>query len=261
MESSHALASVIEVIRTLIGPEGCPWDRKQTPQSLCDYVVEEAFELVEAIRDDEPLEACEEVGDVMFLLLFISELFAARGDFSLAEALSANAAKMIRRHPHVFADLEVSDQAELLANWERIKREEKSEDGGRARIFASLPAGLPPLLRAYRIHSKAARAGFTWETDTDAFGQVEAELAEFRRAEAARDAAAMQEEFGDLLFTLVEYGRRKGIKANEALDFANRKFLGRFEKLEDAARASGRDVAEMSLAELDELWQEAKGRG
>jgi ATP diphosphatase len=250
------------VIDRLIGPDGCPWDREQTPETLCDYVVEEAFELVEAIRSADAAEASEELGDVLFLLLFIARLYEDRGDFSLEDSVACNAAKMIRRHPHVFGDLEISGQDELLRNWERIKRGEKrDEDGGRKRVFESLPKGLPPLLRAYRIHSKAARAGFTWDEDAALEAQLADEWREWSEAAESGDMEAMAEEYGDYLFTLVELGRRRGIKANAALDLANRKFLERFEAMENLVRARGRDVADCSLGELNELWEQAKRRG
>ncbi len=260
-DDKNALAALRQVVQTLIGPGGCPWDQEQTPESLCDYVVEEAFELVEAIRAGDTAGAREELGDVMFLLLFIAELYERDGGFSLAQAMEDGAAKMVRRHPHVFSDTKVENLGELFANWERIKREEKgaaAEDGKAKGLFDSLPKGLPPLLRAYRIHAKAARNGFTWESDADAERQLEAEWREFQQALADGDEASRQDEFGDYLFTLVELGRRKGIKANAALDAANRKFLERFAVMEELAAAQGKSVPDMSLDELNALWEQAK---
>lgn len=256
-----SLRRVIEVIEALLGPEGCPWDKQQTPETLCDYVIEEGFELVEAIRGKNPQEAAEELGDLFFLLLFIAKLYAQRGEFTLQDALEANAAKMIRRHPHVFGDVNVADQNELLKNWERIKREEKQEDGELPRVFDSLPKGLPTLLRAYRIHSKAARVGFTWATDQDLERQLAAEWKEWENALATGDAGQREQEFGDYLFTLVEYGRRHSIKANAALDAANNKFLKRFQSMETLAREQGKDVAQLDLDALNELWDQAKKLG
>lgn len=258
-DTSPPFERLRSVIAALIGPDGCPWDREQTPLTLCDYVIEEAFELVEAIRSDDAEEACEELGDVLFLLLFIGTLYELDGAFTMEEAMRANAAKMIRRHPHVFDDLELASQEELLKNWERIKRGEKKDaDGGRKRVYDSLPKGLPPLLRAYRIHSKAARAGFTWESDEQLAGQLDSEWREWLDADASGDDEAREREFGDYLFTLVELGRRKGIKANAALDFANRKFLGRFNTMEELVRAEGRDIADCSMDELNALWDRVK---
>ncbi|WP_449242084.1 nucleoside triphosphate pyrophosphohydrolase [Desulfovibrio sp.] len=259
MSAEQSLARLLNVIDRLLGPDGCPCDREQTPESLCDYVIEESYELIEAIRADQPDDAREELGDVLFLLAFIAVLFERRGDFSLADVIENNAAKMIRRHPHVFADASFENQKELLQNWERIKREEKNGDDGKpARVFASLPKGLPPLLRAYRIQAKAARLGFTWEKDGQVEEQLRSEWEELREAQARGDKAAIEEEFGDYLFTLVEYGRRMGIKANAALDAANRKFLRRFERMEDLAEDAGQDVPSLDLAALNALWDRAK---
>ena len=169
---------------------------------------------------------------------------------------------MIRRHPHVFADTSVTCNEEILKNWERIKRDEKKKTAGDspAGVFDSLPKGLPPLLRAYRINSKAARAGFTWPADADVEKQLASEWAELQEAQAAGDKDRIEEEFGDYLFTLTEYGRRLGIKSNGALDFANRKFLRRFQAMEELARQNGvRNIAELSFEEQDALWNKVKG--
>ena len=258
---SLSLAKMQDVIDALLGPEGCPWDRKQTPLSLCDYIIEEAFELVSAIRAGDHAETAEELGDVLFLLLFETTLAARAGRFDLAEVVAANAAKMIRRHPHVFGDAKVADQEELLRNWERIKRGEKADkadSGKQPGAFDSLPKGLPPLLKAYRIHSKAARLDFTWATDADARAQFDAEWREYEQACASGSQERMEEEFGDALFTLIELGRRKGIKANAALDRANLKFLARYERLEALARERGLDLLAMPMEDKDRLWAEAK---
>lgn len=256
-----SLARIQEVIDALLGPGGCPWDQKQTPKSLCDYIIEESFELVSAIRADDADETCEELGDVLFLLLFEIALHERAGKFRLSDVVAMNAAKMIRRHPHVFGDTVVANQEELLRNWERIKRGEKAdkaENGEPAGAFASLPAGLPPLLKAYRIHAKAARLGFTWDTDSDARGQFDAEWREWEEACASGSQERMEEEFGDALFTLVELGRRRGVKANAALDAANLKFLSRYERMESLARERGLDLLEMGLDDKNRLWDEVK---
>ncbi|MBU1003888.1 MAG: nucleoside triphosphate pyrophosphohydrolase [Proteobacteria bacterium] len=263
----EALEELLEVIASLLGPGGCPWDQKQTPQTMTDYVIEEAFELVEAIRADAPefateatrSEVKEELGDVAFLLLFLATLYERQGSFDLSESLRYSTAKMIRRHPHVFGDLKLKDQEELLFNWEKIKRNENTEDDeAPKRVYGSLPKGLPPMLKAYRINSKAARAGFTWDTDQDQAGQLASEWAEWEEAKAAGDPAQMEEEFGDYLFTLIEYGRRHGIKANAALDQANNKFLARFNQMEDIVRGKGKDIPDLTLDELNRIWDAVK---
>ncbi len=259
MTADSALRDLQAVIDALLAPDGCPWDREQTPESLCEYVIEEAHELVEAIRHGSAADACEELGDVLFLLLFITRLYAAKGGFTLEEALKANAAKMIRRHPHVFSGKTFASLEEQLREWERIKRSEKSNaDGEKPGIFAGLPKGLPPLTKAYRIHSKAARAGFTWDSDQDVEQQVEAEWLEVLEALHGDDPAAWEHELGDMLFTLVELGRRKGVKANAALDAANHRFLARFTEMERMARSQGKDFADVPMDEKNALWEQAK---
>ncbi len=258
----EAVTALQNVIEKLIGPDGCPWDKEQTPQSLCDYLLEETFELVDAIRAGKIVDVREELGDVMFLMLFISRLYECRG-FSLADSINENAAKMIRRHPHVFDDASVSSVADVWANWERIKRSEKKvgEENAPQRpkgTFDSLPKGLPPLLKAYRLNSKAARIGFTWPDDAGVERQLDAEWQEFRDACASGDTQAQEREFGDILFTMVEFGRRKGLKANAALNMTNLKFLERFERMEALARERGLQFADLSFEAMDALWNEVK---
>lgn len=248
---------IIEVIDTLTGENGCPWDKEQTPQSLCDYLVEECFELVEAIRQNDPAETAEELGDVLFLLLFIGRYHDRQIPDFLQSALAGNVAKMIRRHPHVYGE-KAASVAEVVTNWEQIKKQEKKEKQKDPGVFASLPGSLPPLLRAYRINSKAARMGFTWATDREQEGKLAEEWQELQDVLAGDDAARKEEEFGDYLFSLVEYGRRRGIKANSALAVANTKFLQRFEAMEQLARERGLELDRLSLTEMDQLWDEIK---
>jgi len=258
-KKSSSLLTLQKVIDSLIAPDGCSWDREQTPASLCDYVLEEAHELVAAIRHGSDADVCEELGDVLFLLVFISTLYAGKGSFTIEQAIEVNAAKMIRRHPHVFANTVFETREEQLSEWERIKRsEKKDEDGMPGGIFDSLPQNLPPLLKAYRIHSKAARAEFTWDSDQDVEQQVEAEWLELIDTLASDNKAAQERELGDLIFTLVELGRRKGIKASAALDFACHRFLGRFAFMESSARGQGKDFTALSMDEKNTLWDTAK---
>jgi ATP diphosphatase len=252
-----SLARLRDVVATLLGPDGCPWDKEQTPQTLCDYLAEETFELIDAVRRNNASDTREELGDVLFLLLFIARL--SEREFSLDQVLDEAAAKMIRRHPHVFSNANCADREALLTTWEAIKKAEKAAKAERRTgVFSSLPDSLPPLLKAYRINAKAARANFTWDSDEDVELQVEAEWLEWLDAAATGNAAAMEHEFGDLLFTLVELGRRKGIKANAALHKTTLRFLGRFASMEEKAAASGRDFASLDMEEKNRLWDEAK---
>ncbi|MFV0421423.1 nucleoside triphosphate pyrophosphohydrolase [Oleidesulfovibrio sp.] len=253
------LQELTEVLESLIGPGGCPWDKEQTPESLCDYVLEEAFELVDAIRSGKAADVREELGDVMFLMAFIGRLYQDKAGFSLNDAMSDVAAKMIRRHPHVFDEVTFKNKEEQLKAWEAIKRSEKSDGEGRPKgIYDSLPAGLPPLLKAYRLHSKAARVGFTWPEDEDVLRQVESERQEWEEALESGSREQQEAEFGDYLFTLVELGRRKGIKANAAIGGANVRFLQRFEAMEALCRERGLDFPSLSFEEKDALWNEVK---
>ena len=255
------LGRLQSVINKLIAPDGCSWDREQTPLSLCDYVVEEAHELVDAIRHGNASEVCEELGDVLFLLVFIATLYAAKGGFTIKDAVEMNAAKMIRRHPHVFENTVFENRDDQLAAWERIKRDEKKDEEGRpASVYGSLPKNLPPLIKAYRIHSKAARAGFTWDTDQDVEQQVEAEWLELLEAFTGDDKNAQEHELGDLIFTLVELGRRKGLKASAALDFSTQRFLRRFQSMEAEAAAGGKDFTSLDMDVKNDLWEKAKSK-
>jgi len=194
------------------------------------------------------------MGDVLFLLCFLIRLFESEGSIEYSEIVGELAAKMIRRHPHVFETATNLDRAQIWSNWEKIKKSEKKSYS----ILGGIPKGLPPLLKAYRIHAKAARAGFTWRDPEAVLGQLREEWKEFEQAEAAGDKTAQKEEFGDYLFTLVEYGRRAGIKCEEALEAANAKFIRRFAKLEKKLARDGRELQGLTPSEMDALWRESK---
>lgn len=252
------LAALIE---RLTGPDGCPWDREQTPQTLASHLVEESHELAAAIRAGDSAETCEELGDMAFVLFFIAHMYARKGAFTLEQALDTVTAKMIRRHPHVFESKVFANLDEQLRAWESIKRAEHvSHDTTPQGIFDSLPRSLPALLKSYRIHSKAARVGFTWTDDVDVEQQVESEWLEWLDASASDDKEAQNRELGDILFTLVEMGRRKGIKANDALEYTNLRFLKRFAGMEALARERGLDFPALNLDAKDELWNEVKAQ-
>ncbi len=247
---------VIEVISQLLGPNGCPWDKKQTPDSLCEYLIEEVFELVEAIRNKKREEIEEELGDVFFLLFFISYLLETKEDISLATVFQKNSQKMKNRHPHVFGSKKISTEKELFKMWEDTKKKEKNHR--EKDPMDSVPSSLPPLLRAYRIHAKAAQARFTWDTDKDQEKSVLQEIKEWIEAKS-KDQTKMEEEFGDILFSLVEYGRRHKIKANAALQKSINKFLNRYYKMKELAQNKGLCFKKLNQREKDLLWEEVKG--
>ena len=261
--SKQSPQAVLQVIDALLGPNGCPWDKEQTPESLGDYILEETFELVDAIRRRaKGEELADELGDVFFLLFFLGRLLSDRKEISDLQAVwENNAQKMRGRHPHVFGNTQCDSREELHQKWEEIKRQEKGSVDGieyAKQSLASVPGALPPLLRAYRLHAKAAKAGFTWDTHQDQKAALNAEWDEFKQALASSDHAHQEEEFGDLLFSLVEFGRRRGIKANAALHLANLKFIDRFQAMLDMAGRKGLDWSLLSMEEKDALWEEVK---
>ncbi|KUJ94985.1 MAG: MazG family protein [Desulfonauticus sp. 38_4375] len=254
--SKNSSNKLQEVIATLLGPNGCPWDKKQTPQSLCDYLIEECFELVEAITSKDIENIKEELGDVFFLLFFLVHLF--QDQFTLEEVFDYTAAKMIGRHPHVFGNKSIQNIDELLSMWEKIKKEEQRKKQKKSSSLDSIPSALPPLLRAYRINSKAARLGFTWPNEEELEKKLQEEWAEWLEAKKTGKLEKMEEELGDYLFCLTEYARRNQIKPNTALNLANKKFLTRFKLMEELAEKRNLSLENLSLQQLEALWQEAK---
>ncbi len=259
-KTQKALARVQEVIEALLHPEtGCPWDKEQTPESLTKYITEECFECIDAIRHNEPEHIADEMGDLLFLLNHVAHFYSQeKKGFDLADAFNCSADKMIRRHPHVFANAKFNTQEEHMQSWEAIKKKEKLQQAEKIGVYRSLVRELPPLTKAYRIHSKAAQAKFTWEKDEEVEQQVEAEWLELYDALQDNNKEAIEHELGDMIFSLVELGRRKGIDAATATDKATNRFLHRFENMEKLARERGLKFEELSLDEKDELWNEVK---
>ena len=260
MNEQEQLLRFQNVIDQLIDPEkGCPWDKEQTALSMCEYLIEECHELVDAIRSNKPGHACDEMGDLLFVLLLMARRFELAGQFSLGDALKIGADKMVRRHPHVFEGSVCDGMDDLMKNWAAIKKAEKEAESGEPKgTLSSVPAGMPPLTKAYRLHAKAAGAGFTWDDDEDVERQVEAEWLELLDARASGTEEEKEHELGDMMFTLVELGRRMGVKAASAVDHAANRFRSRFEAMEALARERGLDFNELSLDDKDELWNEVK---
>ncbi len=255
-----AFDRVQEVIEALLQPEGgCDWDKEQTPMTMTEYLIEECFECVDAIRKEKPAHVADEMGDLLFNLIFVAYRYSEQNAFDIADALNCAADKMIRRHPHVFSDTKIENREELIKKWAEIKKQEKLSEGIEEKhVFTSLVRSLPPLTKAYRIHSKAAQNGFTWENDEEVEQQVEAEWLELYDALQAKNPEAIEHELGDMIFSLVELGRRKGIKAAQATDKATIRFLNRFEAMEKLAKEKNLNFDELSLEEKDTLWNEVK---
>ncbi|NEU32550.1 nucleoside triphosphate pyrophosphohydrolase [bacterium LRH843] len=250
-------AKLREVIATLRGPDGCPWDKKQTHQSLKKYLLEETYEVLEAIDDEDDEHLIEELGDVLLQVMLHAQIGEDDGYFSIRDVIQGITEKMVRRHPHVFAERSVHDADEVVQNWEAIKQQEK---GGQAHlsIFSSIPKGLPALMEAMNIQKKAADVGFDWEEAAPMWMKLQEEIGEFMVEVKAGNKREMGQEFGDVLFVLVNLARFYKIDAEEALLSTNQKFKRRFSYIEEAVAASGQKLTEMGLEELDRLWEQAK---
>jgi tetrapyrrole methylase family protein / MazG family protein len=257
--------ALLSLMGRLRGDGGCPWDREQTRASLKPYLIEETYEALEALDQGRTDHIVEELGDVLFQVVFHCQIAREQGEFTMAEVLQALLRKMTSRHPHVFADAQVADAQEALHQWERIKRAEghgaKGHDDGSPRsALDGVPRSLPSLLRAQRLQVKAGRVGFDWRTWQEAWNKVREELAETDQAMAAGDEARIKSEIGDLLFSLVNVARLLGIDAEGSLGQAADTFTRRFKEVEAAMRAEGRQVGEASAEDLDREWEAAKSR-
>src|SRR5438067_2254132 len=220
---------LVQLMTTLRGPNGCPWDRKQTLPSLKPFIIEESYEVVDAIDRDDRLDLCEELGDFLLQAVFIAELTREEGSFDIYDSVTAIHEKLVRRHPHVFGDVEAKDAEQVLVNWEKLKSEErKKENKG---VLSGVPAVLPALLKASRLTEKAARVGFDWRGTDEVFHKVDEELAELREAIAGGEKDRMHDELGDLLFTIANIARKLDVNPEEALQSTNRKFTRRFESI------------------------------
>ena len=247
---------LVNLMTRLRGPEGCPWDREQKLEDLKPFVIEEAYEVVDAIDRDDRRALLEEVGDLLLEAVFIAEITREEGAFDIYDSITAIHDKLVRRHPHVFGDVEASDAEQVLVNWEKLKNEERKAEN--KSVLSGVPQSLPALLKGSRLTEKAARVGFDWRRTEDVFDKIDEELAELREAVTAGQRKDVEEEIGDLLFTLANVARKLEINPEEALQGTNRKFMRRFETMEREVRSSGRNLDQLSLEEMDRLWDAAK---
>jgi MazG family protein len=247
---------LVDIMRALRAPDGCPWDREQTHASLRPFLLEETYEVLEAIESGTPHELCEELGDVLFEVVFMSHISEDAGDFTLADAIDAICDKLVRRHPHVFGDVVANDADQVLVNWEKLKQDERKAEN--KSVLSGVPRSLPALLKAGRLTEKAARVGFDWRRTEDVFEKLDEETAELREAVASGDTAKMHDEIGDLLFTIANIARKVNVNPEEALQSTNRKFMRRFESMESRVRERDQNLDQLELEEMDRLWDEAK---
>lgn len=255
-EKIEALGKVIDTLDIL--REQCPWDRKQTNESLRPNTIEEVYELCEALINDDSQNISKELGDVLLHVLFYSKIGEEKGDFDIADVAEKLNNKLIFRHPHVFGDVTASNAHQVELNWEQIKLKER--DGNKT-VLAGVPSSLPALIKAYRIQEKAANVGFDWEDPDQVWQKVKEEIAEFETEVKNGDKEKMEREMGDVFFALVNAARLYGITPENALEKTNHKFMARFNYLEQKAREAGKALKDMTLGEMDELWNEAKKQG
>lgn len=259
----NSLGAIVALIQRLRGEDGCPWDQKQTPQSLAVYLIEEMYELVDAVTTGNAQAICEELGDVVFQILFMAELFAESGSFDLDTVVQRNIDKMVRRHPHVFGEKTAMSTDAIRKNWHAIKKEEqKANHRESSSVLDSIPASLPALMRSYRVSERAARTGFDWNDLTEVMAKVEEEWGEFKTAvqqiqdEESRRMAAV--EFGDIIFTLSNVARFVDFHPETALTAAINKFEQRFRYMEQDFNRQGTEIESASREAMDHAWETAK---
>ena len=232
----------------------CPWDKKQTMQSLRHLTIEETYELGDAILDNDLQEVKKELGDLLLHIVFYAKIGSETGDFDIADVANGVCDKLIIRHPHIYGDVKVDDEEDVKRNWEKIKLKE-----GNKSVLGGVPKSLPALVKASRIQDKAAGVGFDWDNIDDVFAQVKEEIEELHAEVKAQKHTAIEAEFGDVLFSLINYARFLKVNPEDALERTNKKFIARFQYLERKAAESGKSLRDMTLAEMETYWQEAKG--
>ncbi len=247
LEAFGRLLTIMDELR-----EQCPWDRKQTFLSLRNLTIEETYELADALLEEDLEGIKEEVGDLMLHMVFYAKIASEKEAWDIADALHALCDKLVKRHPHIYGDLEVADEAEVKKNWEQLKLRE-----GKKSVLSGVPASLPAMIKAYRMQEKTKQVGFEWANSEQVWAKVEEEIRELREVLQSESTAARrrEEEFGDVLFSLINYARFEGIDPETALERVNQKFKRRFEYIEAHAQ---RNLEDMSLEEMDELWNQAK---
>lgn len=260
--AGETFAAFVDTIAALRAPNGCPWDREQTHESIARNMIEEAYEAVDAIEQRDTTHLREELGDVLLQVVLQSQIAADAGEFTVADVCRDVNAKMIRRHPHVFGEAAASSAEDVLSIWDNVKLAEKSAADAQTEepegLLDSVPASFPALLQAYKISRKAVAAGFEWDTVEDVWAKVEEEIAEFKQACRSYDAQAKELEFGDVLFSLVNVARKEGIDAETALRATCRKFRERWAFMEGAAWGQGKRIEELDIDEMQQLWDQAK---
>jgi tetrapyrrole methylase family protein / MazG family protein len=258
--AGQSIESLAAIVRMLRSPHGCLWDRAQTKEDAARYVLEEAYEVIDALENGSAEELKEELGDLLFQIVALSCIAEERGEFSLSDIMNSAGEKMIRRHPHVFGNAKVRSVADIKDNWDAIKKQETGESTYRER-FARITKTLPALIRAQKITGEAAKAGFDWQKTDDVLAKVEEELEELKRAIKSCQRERVSDEMGDLLLSLVNLCRFLEIDAEASLRDTLQRFILRFSYIEEELQKAGKQPSDVSLAEMDRLWEEAKMKG
>ncbi|MGE5544263.1 MAG: nucleoside triphosphate pyrophosphohydrolase [Bacillota bacterium] len=254
--NGKAVEELVQTMKTLLSPEGCPWDREQTHGSLTRYLIEETYEVIEAIDEGDMDKLREELGDLLLQVVFHAALADQAGHFDLDDVADTVNRKMISRHPHVFGKMEINTSDEVMQNWEGFKREE-----GKISILEGIPRMLPALLRAYKLQEKAQRVGFDWPHISGAMEKLQEEIDEFVAAFRNHQSDQIQDEMGDILFAVVNIARMAGVEPEQALQRCNDKFTRRFHYIEERLREEGKLLEEVGLERMDCLWDDAKKQG
>lgn len=249
LEAFQRLLNIMDDLRAQ-----CPWDKKQTMQSLRHLTIEETYELGDAILDNDLQEVKKELGDLLLHIVFYAKIGSETGDFDIADVANGVCEKLIIRHPHIYGDVKVDNEEDVKRNWEKIKLKE-----GNKSVLGGVPKSLPALVKASRIQDKAAGVGFDWDNIDDVFAKVKEEIEELHAEVKAQKHTAIEAEFGDVLFSLINYARFLKVNPEDALERTNKKFIARFQYLERKASESGKSLRDMTLAEMEAYWQEAKG--
>ncbi len=255
--ATESFRKLIEIVDTLMGENGCPWDNVQTRESLKPYLVEETYEVLEALDTNDPDQIKDELGDLLYQILFHSKISSKNNEFDIKDVLNNLKEKMVRRHPHVFKEGQINTPDQVIERWEEIKKEEKTHSNHPS-ILDSVPKQLPSLLKAQKLQKKAAKEGFDWDEISDVFDKLDEEIAEFKSAVLEGKDTNIQSELGDILFVLVNIAKFKKIDAEEALRSTNNKFIKRFQYIEQEVAKQGKTLKETSLEDMERYWQNAK---